>query len=117
MQTEDKKVSDDDTREMTLKSQAQMGETPQMSVQRVETALDADAVGIPTPSTGVKDHVLLVVKAMVNGTSVSALIGSGASRSFISDRLCCQQLLQFVGAYSALELANGETIVSTGIAP
>ena len=25
--------------------------------------------------------------------------------------------MQFVGAYSALELANGETIVSTGIAP
>ena len=88
-----------------------------VSVQRVETAPDADAVGTPAPGTGVKDHVLLVVKAMVNGTSVPALIDSGASRSFISDRLRCQQPLQFVGAYSALELANGETIVSTGIAP
>ena len=91
------------------------GEWNMVSVQRIKTAPDADAVGIP--STGVKDHVLLVVKAMVNGTSVPALIDSGASKSFISDRLCCQQPLQFVEAYSALELANGETIVSTRIAP
>ena len=116
MQTENKKVSQDDTREMTLKSQALMGETPKVSVQRKETTPVADAVGMPTPGTGVKDHVLLVVKAMVNGTSVPALIDSGASRSFISDRLRCQQPLQFVGAYSDLELANGVTIVSTGIA-
>ena len=88
-----------------------------VSVQRIETAPDADAVGIPAPGTRVKDHVLLVVKAMMNGTSVPALIDSGASRSFISDQLRCQQPLQFVGAYSALELANGETIVSIGIAP
>ena len=74
-------------------------------------------MGSPAPSTGVKDHVLLVVRAVVNGTSVPALIDSGASRSFVSDRLQCHQPLQFVGAYSALELANGETIVSTGIAP
>ena len=117
MRTEDKKVSIDDTREKTLKSQAQMGETPMVSVQRIETAPDADAVGIPAPSTGVRDHVLLVVKAVVNGTSVPALIDSGASRSFVNDRLQCYQPMQFVGAYLALELANGETIVSTGIAP
>ena len=64
-----------------------------------------------------KDHVLLVVKAVVNGTSVPALIDSGASRSFVSDQLQCNQKLQFVGAYLALELANGETIVSNRIAP
>ena len=87
-----------------------------MLVQRIETAPGADAVGQPAPGTGVKDHVLLVVKAVVNGTCVPALIDSGANRSFVSDRLQCQQQLQFVGAYSALELANGETIVSTGIA-
>ena len=85
--------------------------------QRKETAPKADAVGSPAPGTGVQDHVLLVVKARVNGTSVSALIDSGATRSFISDRLHCRPALKFVGAYSALELANGETIVSTGIAP
>ena len=64
-----------------------------------------------------RDHVLLVVKAVVNGTCVPALIDSGASRSFVSDQLQCHNQLQFVGAYLALELANGETIVSTGIAP
>ena len=87
-----------------------------MFVQRKESAPDAVAVGQPAPGTGVQDHMLLVVKAVVNGTSVPALIDSGASRSFVSDRLCCNQPLQFVGAYSALELANRETIVSTGIA-
>ena len=74
-------------------------------------------MGSPAPSPGVKDHVLLVVKAVVNGTSVPALIDSGASKSFVSDQLRCHQPMQFVGAYSAFELANGETIVSTGIAP
>ena len=115
--SEKQKVSKEDTRENTLKSQARLGETPTVSVQRKETAPDANAVGEPVPSTGVQDHMLLVVKAVVNGTSVSTLIDSGASRSFVSDRLQCRPRLQFVGAYSALELVNGETIVSTGIAP
>ena len=117
MRAENKKVSDESIGEMALKSQAQLGETPKVLAQRIETAPGADAVGRPAPGTGVKDHVLLVVKAVVNGTSVPALIDSGASRSFVSDQLQCQQQMQFVGAYSALELANGETIVSTGIAP
>ena len=87
MRAENKKVSDDSTRELALKSQAQLGETPKVLAQRIETAPSADAVGQPAPGTGVKDHVLLVVKAVVNGTSVPALIDSGASRSFISDKL------------------------------
>ena len=62
-------------------------------VQRTETAPGADAVGQPAPGTGVQDHVLLVVQAVVNGTCVPALIDSGASRSFVSDRLQCQQQL------------------------
>ena len=107
----------EDTQEMALKSQALLGETPKVSVQRTEPAPVADAVGSPAPSTGVKDHVLLVVKAVVNRTSVPTLIDSGASRSFVSDQLRCYQPMQFVGACSALELANGETIVSTRIAP
>ena len=88
-----------------------------MPEQSTETEPVADAVGEPTPSIGVQDHVLLVVDAMVQGTRVPALIDSGATRSFISDQLQCRPALHFVGAYSALELANGETIVSTGIAP
>ena len=63
------KVSSEDTREMALKSQALLGETPKVSVQRIETTPGADAVGSPAPSTGVRDHMLLVVKAVVNGTS------------------------------------------------
>ena len=59
----------------------------------------------------------MIVKAMVNDTRVSALVDSGTTRSFVSDNLKTRPLLDFVGAYSSLELANGETIVSTGIAP
>ena len=114
---EQKQVSRDDHREATSKPPAQQGEAPGSSDQRTETAPVAHAVGTPAQGTGVEDHVLLVVQAVVQGTRVSALIDSGASRSFISDRLNCRPALQFVGAYSALELANGETIVSTGIAP
>ena len=110
-------VSNDDTGEMALMSQARPGETPKVSGTVVETAPVANAVGGPAPGTGVQDHLLLVVQAVVNGTRVPALVDSGASRSFISDKLQCRPPLQFVGAYSALELANGETIVSTGIAP
>ena len=94
-----------------------MGKTPKVSIQTNETAPGANAMGRPALGTGVKDHVLLVVKAVVNRTSVSALIDSRASRSFASDQLHCQQKLQFIGAYSALELVNSETIVSIGIAP
>ena len=89
MRSENKKVSDESTGEMALKSQAQLGETPKVLAQRTETAPGADAVGQPAPGTGVKDHVLLVVNAVVNGTSVPALIDSGASRSFVSDQLQC----------------------------
>ena len=58
---------------MALKSQALLGETPKVSVQRTETAPGADAVGSPAPGTGVRDHVLLVVKAVVNRTSVPSV--------------------------------------------
>ena len=102
---------------MALKSQAHCGETPKVSVKRMEIAPAANAVGKPAPGSGVRDHLLLVVQAVVNGTRVPALVDSGASRPFISDQFHGRPPLEFVGAYSALELANGETIVSTGIAP
>ena len=115
--TADHKKTSDDSREMALKSQAQMGETPSESAERIEVSPAVNAAGGSALDTGVKDHMLLIVTAVVNGTSVPALVDSGASRSFISDRFSCKPPLHFVGAYSALELANGETIVSTGIAP
>ena len=58
-----------------------------------------------------------MVTVVINGTPVRALVDSGASRSFVSDELKLRPPLSFVGAYSSLELANGETIVSTGMAP
>ncbi len=75
------------------------------------------AIGSLTQGTGVKDHVLLVVMAVIQGTPLHALVDSGASRSFISDTLHFSPPLSFVGAYSSLELANGETIVSIAVAP
>ena len=69
-----------------------------MPEQRTETDPDANAIGEPAPSTGVQDHVLLVIDAMVQGTHVPALIDSGATRSFISDQLQCRPVLHFVGA-------------------
>ena len=76
------------------------------------------AAELRAPGAGTsRDHVLLTVTAMINGTPVRALVDSGASRSFVSDELKLRPPLTFVGAYSSLELANGETIVSTGRAP
>ena len=45
-----------------------------------------------------RDHVLLVVTVVINGTPVRALVDSGASRSFVSDELKLRPPLQFVGA-------------------
>ena len=59
----------------------------------------------------------MIIKAVVNDMRVCALVDSSATHSFVSDKLKTRPLLDFVGAYSSLELANGETIVSTGIAP
>ena len=94
-----------------------MGGTPSESVEWIEVSLAVNVARGSALDTSVKDHVLLVVTAMVNGTCVPALVDSGASRSFIGDRFHSKPPLYFVSAYSALELANGETIVSTGIAP
>ena len=42
---------------------------------------------------------------------------SGATWSFIDEKLQLRPPLIFIGAYSSLEMANGETIVSTGVTP
>ena len=75
------------------------------------------AAELGTQGAGLQDHLLLVVTVVINGTPVRALVDSGASRSFVSDELKLRPPLHFVGAYSSLELANGDTIVSTGVAP
>ena len=65
----------------------------------------------------VRDHLLLTVQAVINGTPLRALVDSGATRSFIDEKLQLRPPLTFIGAYSSLEMANGETIVSTRVAP
>ena len=61
--------------------------------------------------------MLLSVTAVIQGTPVHTLVDSGATRSFIDEKLQLRPPLHFVGAYSSLEMVNGDTIVSTGIAP
>ena len=66
------------------------------------------AAELGTQEAGKRDHLLLVVTVVINGTPVCALVDSGASRSFVSDELKLRPpLSSFVGAYSSLELANG----------
>ena len=54
---------------------------------------------------------------MINGTPFRALVDSGATRSFIDEKLRLRPPLTFIGAYFSLEIVNGETIVSTRVAP
>ena len=87
-----------------------------MSERTQEAALVPTAAGSVTQGTKDRDHVLLSVTAMIKGTLVRALVDSGATRSFIDEKLQLRPPLSFIGAYSSLEMANGDTIVSTGIA-
>ena len=82
-----------------------------------ETKPASLAAELGTQGAGSRDHLLLVVTVVINGTPVRALVNSGASRSFVNDELKLRPPLHFVGAYSSLELANRETIVSTWMAP
>ena len=61
--------------------------------------------------------MLLKVTTMIKGMILCTLVDNRATRSFIDEKLQLRQPLHFIGAYSSLEMANGETIVSTGIAP
>ena len=88
-----------------------------LSERTQEAALVPAAVGSVTQGTRDRDHVLLSVTAVIKGTPVRALVDIGATRSFIDEKLQLRPPLSFIGAYSSLEMANGDTIVSTGIAP
>ena len=82
-----------------------------------EAALVPATAGSVTQGTRDRDHVLLSVIAVIKGTPVRALVDSEATQSFIDEKLQLHPPLSFIGAYSSLEIANGDTIVSTGIAP
>ena len=88
-----------------------------LSERTQEAALVPAAAGSQTQGTKDRDHVLLSVTAVIKGTPVRTLVDSGATRSFIDEKLQLRPPLTFIGAYSSLEMANGDTIVSTGIAP
>ena len=49
--------------------------------------------------------------------SITCLVDNGTTCSFVDEKLQRRPPLTFVGAYSSLEMANGETIVSTGVTP
>ena len=90
---------------------------PKCLIQRMETTAEPIAEGRTDPGSAGCDHLLLVLKAVINDTCVSALVDLGATRSFVSEQLHTRPPMEFIGAYSLLELANGQTIVATGIAP
>ena len=83
----------------------------------MEAPRNSTVVGPQAQGIRVIDHVLLSVTAVIQGTPVRTLVDSGATRSFIDEKLQLRPPLHFVGAYSSLEMANGDTIVSTRIAP
>ena len=87
-----------------------------LSERTQEAALVPTAVGSVTQGTRDRDYVLLSVTAVIKGTPVGALVDIGATRSFIDEKLQLCPPLSFIGAYSSLEMANGDTIVSMGIA-
>ena len=88
-----------------------------LSERTQEVALVPTAVGSVTQGTRDRDHVLFSMIAVIKGTPVHALVDSGAARYFIDRKLQLCPPLSFIGAYLSLEMANGDTIVSTGIAP
>ena len=87
------------------------------SERTTEATRASTAAGSQTQGSRVVDHVLLSVTAMIAGTPLRTLVDSGATRSFIDEKLQLRPPLHLVGAYSSLEMANGDTIVSTGVAP
>ena len=53
---------------------------------------------------------------MIAGPHTTSQTAQSAYHSFIDEKLQLRPPLSFIGAYSSLEMANGDTIVSTGIA-
>ena len=60
---------------------------PKCWTQRKEACVDPIAVSGSDSGTTGKDHLLLILRAVINDTCVSALVDSGATRSFMSEQL------------------------------
>ena len=86
-----------------------------LSIQRLEATFDSFATVAIAPESKIHDHLLLTVHTVVNGTPLCALVDSGTNRSFIDEKLQFCPPLTFIGAYSSLEMVNGETLVSTRV--
>ena len=87
------------------------------SIERLEAILGSTATEARTKGPKSHDHVLLTVRAMITGTPLHALLDSGATRLFIYETPQIHPPRDFIGAYSSLEMANGEKTVSMGLAP
>ena len=61
--------------------------TSNPSERTQEAALVPAAAGSQTQGTKDRDHVLLSVTAVIKGTPVRTLVDSGATRSFIDEKL------------------------------
>ena len=60
------------------------------------------------------DGILLVVPVMINGKQFSALIDSGATRCFVTQKCCTIAGLSCMPCDTFLELGNGTTALSRG---
>ena len=48
------------------------------SIKGQEATLESSVAGVNTPDSKVRDHLLLTIQAVVNGTPLRALVDSGA---------------------------------------
>ena len=74
-----------------------------------EATLVPTAADLATQGSKVRDQVLLKVIAVSEGTPLHTLLDSGATRSFIDEKLQLRPPLYFIGAYSSLEIVEACT--------
>ena len=58
-----------------------------LSIKRLEATVDSSATETIAQESTVRDHVLLTVQAVINGMPLRALVDSGATNSFIDEKL------------------------------
>ena len=107
-QAEEKKASREQNGapEKVKESLSELVGVPKCWIQRMEAPVVPNATSQSGSGSTGKDHLLLIIRAVVNNTCVSALVDSnGATRSFVSDQL--QTLdrppIPFIGAYSSFQ--------------
>ena len=81
----------------SLYNQNQTAQNTDPSKKGQEASLESTAAGVNTPNSKVRDHLLLTVQAVINGMPVCALVDSGATRSFVDERLRLHPHCNFLG--------------------